>query len=78
MNKDRANGAIKDAVGDAEQKAGEFAGDTQLQVEGIAQQAKGIVENTLSQLPPAWRPSGDVHDAQALLDSFRAGSNRIQ
>jgi uncharacterized protein YjbJ (UPF0337 family) len=45
MNKDRVKGAIDEVVGSARRKAGELTGDVQLQVEGIAQQVKGKIEN---------------------------------
>ena len=45
MNKDRVKGAIDKVVGSAKRKAGELTGDTQLQIEGMAQQVKGKVEN---------------------------------
>jgi uncharacterized protein YjbJ (UPF0337 family) len=78
LNHDRGNGAVDNEDGGAEQRAGESTGDTQAQAEGIAQQSKGNVENTFSQSPHAWRPSGDVRDVEALLNSFREGPRRIQ
>ncbi len=45
MNKDRAKGTIDELVGSAKRKAGELTGDTELQIEGMAQQVKGKVEN---------------------------------
>jgi uncharacterized protein YjbJ (UPF0337 family) len=45
MNKDRAKGTIDELVGTAKRKAGEMTGDTELQIEGMAQQVKGKVEN---------------------------------
>ena len=45
MNKDRVKGTIDEAVGSAKRKAGEWAGDGQLQVEGMVQQVKGKLEN---------------------------------
>ncbi len=57
MNKDRVKGTIDEAVGSAKRKAGELAGSTQLQAEGIAQQLKGKLEN-------AWGQAKDaVHEA---------------
>jgi uncharacterized protein YjbJ (UPF0337 family) len=46
-------GAIDEVVGSAKRKAGELTGDTKLQVEGMAQQMKGKVEN-------AWGKTKDV------------------
>jgi uncharacterized protein YjbJ (UPF0337 family) len=53
MNKDRMKGTIDEVVGSAKRKAGELTGDTRLQVEGMAQQMKGKVEN-------AWGKTKDV------------------
>jgi uncharacterized protein YjbJ (UPF0337 family) len=47
MNKNRVNGAIDKVVGTAKRKAGEWTGDTPLQVKGIVQQVKGGLENAL-------------------------------
>jgi uncharacterized protein YjbJ (UPF0337 family) len=56
MNKDRAKGTIDETVGSAKRRAGGLTGNTQLQVEGMIQQAKGKVEN-------AWGKAKDaVHD----------------
>ncbi len=55
MNKDRVKGAIDEAVGSAKRKAGEWAGDGELQVEGMVQQVKGKLEN-------AWGKAKDVVD----------------
>jgi uncharacterized protein YjbJ (UPF0337 family) len=57
MNKDRVKGTIDEAVGSAKRKAGEWAGDGELQIEGMAQQVKGKLEN-------AWGKAVDVvHEA---------------
>jgi uncharacterized protein YjbJ (UPF0337 family) len=53
MNKDRVKGTIDEVVGSAKRKAGEVTGNTRLQVEGMAQQVKGKVEN-------AWGKTKDV------------------
>lgn len=45
MNKDRAKGTIDEMVGSAKRKAGDLTGNTRLEMEGMAQQAKGKVEN---------------------------------
>jgi uncharacterized protein YjbJ (UPF0337 family) len=47
VNQDRVKGTIDEVVGSAKQKAGEWTGNTRLQVEGIAQQVKGKAENAL-------------------------------
>jgi uncharacterized protein YjbJ (UPF0337 family) len=55
MNKDRVKGTIDEMVGSAKQKAGNLTGDIQLQVEGMAQQVKGKVENTWGKAKDAVR-----------------------
>jgi uncharacterized protein YjbJ (UPF0337 family) len=45
MNKDRMKGTVDEVIGIAKRKAGELTGNTKLQVEGMAQQVKGKVEN---------------------------------
>jgi uncharacterized protein YjbJ (UPF0337 family) len=61
MDKDRVRGTIDEVVGSAKQKAGEWTGDTQLQVEGIAQQVKGNLENAWGKVKDA------VHEANAEI-----------
>jgi uncharacterized protein YjbJ (UPF0337 family) len=57
MNKDRVKGAIDESLGSAKREAGEWAGDGELQLEGIAQQVKGKLES-------AWGRAEDVvHEA---------------
>lgn len=53
MNKDRVQGDIDESEGSAKREAGEWAGDGQLQLEGIVQQVKGKLEN-------AWGKAEDV------------------
>jgi uncharacterized protein YjbJ (UPF0337 family) len=53
MNKDQVKGAVNDAAGRVKRQAGEWTGDTDAQVEGAAQQAKGKAQK-------AW---GNIKDA---------------
>ena len=53
MNKDRVKGTLDEVAGLAKRKAGEWAGDGELQVEGMVQQVKGKLEN-------AWGKAKDV------------------
>jgi uncharacterized protein YjbJ (UPF0337 family) len=60
-------GIIDEVAGSAKRKAGELTGNTQLQVEGIAQQVKGKAEN-------AWGTTKDavhdtIQDTEAHLDA---------
>ena len=57
MNKDQAKGTFDVLVGGAKRKTGKLTGDIKLQVERMAQQVKGKVEN-------AWGKAKDVvHEA---------------
>ena len=53
MNKDQVTGAIKDAAGKVQAKAGELVGNPTQQVKGMAKQAEGKAQKKL----------GDVKDA---------------
>ena len=55
MDTNRVKGAIEEVVGIAKQKTGELTGNSQLQIEGIAQQVKGKVENAWGQAKDAVR-----------------------
>jgi uncharacterized protein YjbJ (UPF0337 family) len=58
MDRNRVKGTTDELVGIAKQKAGKVTGSAQLQVEGMAQQVKGKVEN-------AWGQAKDgVRDAK--------------
>lgn len=45
VNKDRAEGKVKDIAGRVQRQAGEWTGDTEAQVKGAARQAEGKVQN---------------------------------
>jgi uncharacterized protein YjbJ (UPF0337 family) len=69
MNRDRVKGTIDELVGSTKRKAGELTGNTPLQVKGIAQQAKGKIENTLGKTKDAIRetneePQGSVRTSR--------------
>lgn len=59
MNKDRANGTIDELVGTARRRAGELTDDIQIQVEGMAQQVKGKVENAWGKAKDAVRAANE-------------------
>ncbi|MDB5990471.1 MAG: CsbD family protein [Herbaspirillum sp.] len=44
MNKDQVKGAVKEAVGNVQQKAGAVTGSTSQQIKGAAKQAEGNVQ----------------------------------
>jgi uncharacterized protein YjbJ (UPF0337 family) len=45
MNKDRAEGKVKDVAGRVQRQVGEWTGDTEAQVKGAAKQVEGKVQN---------------------------------
>jgi uncharacterized protein YjbJ (UPF0337 family) len=59
MNKDRVNGTTDQLVGSAKRKAGEMTGDSKLQVKGIAQQGKGILEEVWGKVKDAVNEAND-------------------
>ena len=44
MNKDQVKGAVKDAAGKVQEKAGEVTGSTEQQGKGVVKQAEGKVQ----------------------------------
>jgi len=72
MNKDQMKGTIDEVVGSAKRKAGELTGNTKLQVEGMAQQVKGKVENAWGKTKDGFQnamENTEVHaDAHVKLD----------
>jgi uncharacterized protein YjbJ (UPF0337 family) len=59
MNKDRAEGKVKDIAGRVERQAGEWTGDTETQVKGTAKQAEGKVQNAWGQAKDATKKAAD-------------------
>jgi uncharacterized protein YjbJ (UPF0337 family) len=59
VNKDRAQGKVKDIAGRVQRQAGEWTGDTEAQVKGAAKQAEGKIQN-------AW---GKAKDAMKKTDA---------
>ena len=53
MNKDRIEGAVKDATGRVERQAGEWTGDKKMQVKGTLKQAEGKVQNAVGKVEDA-------------------------
>jgi uncharacterized protein YjbJ (UPF0337 family) len=53
MNKDQVNGAVKDAAGKVQQKAGELIDSPEQQAKGVAKQVEG----------KAQKKAGDVKEA---------------
>lgn len=53
MNKDQVKGAIKEAAGKVQTKAGEAMGSNKQQVKGMAKQAEGKVQKTVGNIKEA-------------------------
>ena len=47
MDKDRIDGALKNAAGSVREAAGKLVGDTKLETEGKAERAEGKVQNAV-------------------------------
>jgi uncharacterized protein YjbJ (UPF0337 family) len=67
VNKDRVKGIIDEVAGSAKRKAGELTGNTQLRVEGMAQQVKGKAENAWGTTKDAVRDA--TEDTEVHLDA---------
>ncbi len=65
MDKDRVKGAINDAAGRAERQAGEWTGDTNAQVEGSLQQAKGKAQKAWGNIKDAARDASNKASREA-------------
>ncbi len=65
MNKDRVKGTIDEVVGAVKRTAGKWAGDTPLQIKGMAQQVKGKLENTIG------KAKDTIHESSTNIDLHR-------
>ena len=62
MNSDRVKGKAKDVEGRIERQAGEWTGNTELQIRGAAKQAEGKVQDAVGKLKDAVKKPSDHHD----------------
>ena len=63
VDKDRIQGAVREAGGKVERAAGNLAGDVKTQADGIVEQAAGAAQNALGQARDAVRGvAADVPD----------------
>jgi uncharacterized protein YjbJ (UPF0337 family) len=53
MNKDQVEGKAKDIAGRIERQAGEWTGDSDLQVKGTAKQVEGKAQNVVGKVKDA-------------------------
>ncbi|HEY1766061.1 MAG TPA: CsbD family protein [Terracidiphilus sp.] len=68
MDKDTVKGTLNDAAGRAKRQVGEWTGDTNAQVEGAAQQAKGKVQKAWGNVKDAARDSQSEAERQREAD----------
>jgi uncharacterized protein YjbJ (UPF0337 family) len=68
MDKDTVKGTVNDAAGRAKRQVGEWTGDTNAQVEGTAQQAKGKVQKAWGNVKDAARESQSEAERQSEAD----------
>jgi uncharacterized protein YjbJ (UPF0337 family) len=79
MDKDKVKGAINDAAGRAKRQAGEWTGDTEAQVEGSVQQAKGKVQKAWGNIKDAARDANKEAEREREADrAEEADGNRAE
>jgi uncharacterized protein YjbJ (UPF0337 family) len=72
MDKDTVKGTVNDAAGRAKRQVGEWTGDTNAQVEGTMQQAKGKAQKAWGNVKDAAR---DAHaDAEREREADRSAN----
>lgn len=82
MNKDQVKGAVYDVAGRAKRQVGEWTGNTDAQVEGSAQQAKGKVQKAWGNMKEAAKDAQTdaerehEKEAQREREQVRSGHNR--
>lgn len=59
MNKDRAEGKVKDVAGRVQRQVGEWTGDTEAQVKGAVKQAEGKTQNAWGKVKDAVKKPAD-------------------
>jgi uncharacterized protein YjbJ (UPF0337 family) len=59
MNKDRAEGKVKDIAGRVERQVGEWTGDTDAQVKGTLKQVEGKAQNAWGKAKDAVKKPAD-------------------
>jgi uncharacterized protein YjbJ (UPF0337 family) len=65
VNKDRAEGKVKDIAGRVERQVGEWTGDTEAQVKGTVKQAEGKVQNAWGKAKDAVKKHDDAKPPRA-------------
>ncbi len=55
MNKDQVKGAVKDAAGKVQQKAGDLVGNHKQEAKGLAKQAEGKTQKAVGDAKEAFK-----------------------
>jgi len=72
VDKDRLKGSINEIAGRAKRQVGEWTGDTDTQIEGLAQEVKGKAQKTWGGVKDALRSAREqVQREQAKRESTR-------
>lgn len=74
MNKDTVKGTMDDAAGRAKRQVGEWTGNTDMQVDGAAQQVKGKVEKAVGNVKDAAKDA----EKDARTDADRERQRNIE
>jgi uncharacterized protein YjbJ (UPF0337 family) len=69
MNNDRVEGKVKDVAGRIERQAGEWTGNTTMQVRGTAKQAEGKIQNAVGKVKNAVKTTAERDPDSRDLDS---------
>jgi uncharacterized protein YjbJ (UPF0337 family) len=81
MDKDRVKGAFNDAAGRAKRQVGEWTGDTDAQVEGSMQQAKGKAQKAWGNIKDAARDASKEvereREASRAEETDREGERHV-
>jgi uncharacterized protein YjbJ (UPF0337 family) len=71
MDKDRIEGKVDDVKGRVKRQVGEWTGDTDMQVEGAADQVKGKTQNAWGKMKDAARDTMDDANQQGDEERVR-------
>ena len=83
MDKDRAEGKVKDIAGRVERQVGEWTGDKEAQVKGAAKQVEGKVQNAWGKTKDAVKKPSTNQAEQDQADedeaeAARSSSQRVE
>jgi uncharacterized protein YjbJ (UPF0337 family) len=77
VNKDRLKGSINEVAGRAKRQVGEWTGDTNAQIEGLAQEVKGKVQKAWGGVKETVRTAQDhAKQEQAQLKTEKEAAEK--